>query len=96
MLTTSSLSLRMEKCAPGAWTCFQPLRCVCFNLHIQHAGSKTSLLRNMPPTGPKAWFLQSAHEAKTDFLYHKLCHYYNTLILRSVSDENEIIHLKAQ
>lgn len=56
---------------------------------LQPAGSKTSLCSNMSPKDPKAL------EAKTYFLYHKLCHYCTTLILRSVSNENELILLKA-
>lgn len=63
---------------------------------LQPAASKTSLHRNMSPKVPKACFSQSALEAKTYFLCHKLCHYCTTLILRSVSNENERIHLKAQ
>lgn len=54
---------------------------------LTYSGSKTCLLKKTSSKGPTAWFHQSALEAKTYFLYHKLCRYCSMLILRSVSNE---------
>lgn len=48
------------------------------------ASSRTHLLKAQRPG-----FSKSDLEAKTYFLYHKLCHYCNLLILGSVSNEME-------